>query len=162
MGDNRQQKSTGCSTSVYIKPRNMRHYEGVKRLAAQDDRSFSEVLNDSMKQVYFQQRTKVTVSAEAYLAIANGDLSRLDIVHRSDGSTELIVDAKLPCPESYDCPDRTFPVMDCRKAQAEGAVYLEQAAEPVAKQLRYAGGAQADASQEAEPEGFQEDREAEA
>lgn len=159
MGDNRPQKPMGCGTSMYVQSRTMRHYEGVKRLAAQDGRSFSEVINDSMKQVYFQQRTKVTISAEAYLAIANGDLSRLDIVHRSDGSTELIVDAKLPCPEFYYGPDRTFPVMDCRKAQVEGAVYLEQATEPVAKQRHYAGGVLADASQEAEPEGFQEDRE---
>lgn len=140
----RVEKVVGCNTSIYVKPRNMPHYEGIKRMASNDDRSFSEVFNDSLRQVYFQQRTRTTVSGAAYLAIANGDLSRLMVVKRGDGTRELIVSDNNEGPDSMDCPDRTYPNMSCGYAYSYGAECLEKAIEP-------------EIQQEAVPEGFEED-----
>lgn len=126
----RVEKVVGCNTSVYVKPRNMPHYEGIKRLAAKDERSFSEVLNDSLKQVYFQQRTRTTVSGAAYLAIANGDVSRLMIIRHGDGTRELVVSDGQASPDSMDCPDRTFAGMSCDYAYRFGSECLEKAVEP--------------------------------
>lgn len=124
------EKVVGCNTSVYVKPRNMPHYEGIKKLAAEEDKSFSEVLNDALRQVYFQKRTQVSVSGAAYLAIANGDLGCLSTVRRGDGGVELVIDEKLASPDTMDCPDRTYPGLTCGVAYRKGITYLEKAQEP--------------------------------
>lgn len=130
-GSIRKRQVPGCSVSVYVQPRNMKHYRGIKKMASERDSSFSEIFNDTLRQVYFGQRTGVTISADAYLAIANGDLDALITIQRPDGGVELTLNQKALSPDTMDCPDRTFPELGSRSTvYAVGLACLYDAVEP--------------------------------
>lgn len=130
-GSIRKRKVPGCSVSVYVQPRNIRHYRGIKRMASDRDSSFSEIFNDTLRQVYYGQRTGVTIAADAYLAIANGDLDALIVIPRPDGGVELTLNQKAISPDTKDCPDRTFPELgDKGTVYSVGLVCLYDAMEP--------------------------------
>ncbi len=130
-GSVRKRQTPGCSVSVYVQPRNMKHYRGIKKMASEKDSSFSEIFNDTLRQVYFGQRTGVTISADAYLAIANGDLDALITIQRPDGGVELALNQMAVSPDTKDCPDRTFPELGSKfTVYSIGSACLYDACEP--------------------------------
>ena len=130
-GSIRKRQVPGCSISVYVQPRNMKHYRGIKKMASEKDSSFSEIFNDTLRQVYFGQRTGVTIAADAYLAIANGDLDALITIQRPDGGVELTLNQKALAPDTMDCPDRTFPELGSKfTVYSVGLACLYDAMEP--------------------------------
>lgn len=130
-GSIRKRQTPGCSVSVYVQPRNMKHYKGIKKMASEKDSSFSEIFNDTLRQVYFGQRTGVTISADAYLAIANGDLNALITIQRPDGGVELALNQMAVSPDGMDCPDKTFPELGSKATvYSVGVACLYDACEP--------------------------------
>ncbi len=81
MGDVREAKpncrNAGFSASIYVQPDVLPHYMGLKKMAEERDVSMSAILNEAVKQMYYQMRTGVNVCPEAYLALARGDLGVL-------------------------------------------------------------------------------------
>ena len=122
----------GINKSLYIKSNVVKHHDELCRLAEEEGSSFSEVMNEAIRQAYYQKRTGVWISPGAYLAIANGQLNALECVRSRNGSIDLVLKMEAPS-LAGEGPDHTYPGMKKLTAYSMGTGFLQHAAEPDAK-----------------------------
>lgn len=106
---NNTSKQNGMNKSIYIQPGNVAHYNALCKLAEEEGTSFSEIMNEAIKQAYYQRYTHTWISPGAYLAIANGQLEVLECVRSRDNGIDLHLKADAPkYVQDDEEPDNTF------------------------------------------------------
>lgn len=122
----------GITKSLYVKPAVLKFCRRLTELAGKEGSSFSDAVNDAIKQAYYQKRTKVWISPGAYLAIANGQLEVLECVRTRNDGIDLMLRKDAPA-LAHEGQDNTFPDIDKNTSYSIGEGMLQDAMEPEEK-----------------------------